>query len=131
MKFAYTIVYVASVPETLAFYEAAFGLTCRFLHESGQYGELETGSTVLAFATHEVAEANLGGHYKPVTVEGVVIGIELAFATVDVVAAYHKAVSAGAAPLRPPANKPWGQTVAYVRSREGMLIELCTPMGGS
>ena len=49
MQLGYTILYVPDVPATLKFYEAAFGLTTRFLHESGDYGELETGSTALAF----------------------------------------------------------------------------------
>ncbi|MGE8356838.1 MAG: VOC family protein, partial [Microvirgula sp.] len=52
MKFGYTIVYVASVAETLTFYQQAFGFDTRFLHESGEYGELETGGTALAFASH-------------------------------------------------------------------------------
>jgi lactoylglutathione lyase len=43
---------VPDVPVTLKFYEAAFGLTTRFLHESGENGELETGSTALAFSAH-------------------------------------------------------------------------------
>jgi hypothetical protein len=30
------------VPTTLKFYEAAFGLATRFLHESGDYGEPAT-----------------------------------------------------------------------------------------
>ncbi len=51
MKFGYTIVYVDSVSDTLAFYKAAFGFDTRFLHESGEYGELETGATALAFAS--------------------------------------------------------------------------------
>lgn len=59
MKFGYTIVYVSSVEETLAFYKEAFGFETRFLHESGQYGELETGETVLAFASHALGEMNL------------------------------------------------------------------------
>lgn len=44
MKFGYTIVYVASVRQALAFYEAAFGFETRFLRESGDYGELDTGA---------------------------------------------------------------------------------------
>ena len=51
MKFGYTIVYVSSVADTLTFYKEAFGFETRFLHESGQYGELNTGGTVLAFAS--------------------------------------------------------------------------------
>jgi len=27
-----------------------------------------------------------------------------------------------------PETKPWGQTVAYVRDRNGFLVELCSPM---
>jgi len=50
MKLGYTIIYVADVPETVAFYEAAFGLSRRFIHESQLYGEMDTGETILAFA---------------------------------------------------------------------------------
>ena len=64
MKFGYTIVYVSSVTETLAFYKEAFGFETRFLHESNQYGELETGATVLAFASHATGEMNLDGNYQ-------------------------------------------------------------------
>ena len=44
------------------FYERAFGLERRLLHESGQYAELETGATALAFASHELAAENVPGH---------------------------------------------------------------------
>ena len=40
------------------------------------------------------------------------------------------AIEAGATLAAEPRNKPWGQTVAYVRAPEGTLIELCTPVGG-
>ena len=49
MKLGYIIVYVPDVPATVAFYERAFGLSCRFRHES-QYAEMATGDTALAFA---------------------------------------------------------------------------------
>jgi uncharacterized glyoxalase superfamily protein PhnB len=52
MIFGDAIVYVDSVADTLKFYKEAFGFETRFLHESGQYGELETGNTSLAFASH-------------------------------------------------------------------------------
>ena len=45
MKLGYTIIYVPNVAESLSFFESAFGLSRRFLHESGDYGELETGET--------------------------------------------------------------------------------------
>lgn len=128
MKFGYTIVYVPSVADTLAFYEKAFGFRIRFLHESGQYGELESGATVLAFASHALGEMNFGGNFVPVSATAPPPGIELAFVTEDVSSAYAKAIEAGAGPLHPPAQKPWGQVVAYVRSLEGTLVELCSPI---
>jgi len=128
MKFGYTIVYVASVAETLAFYKNAFGFETRFIHEN-QYGELETGATVLAFASHEMGDMNLGGKYQKADPNTAPRGVELAFVTDDVAAAYTKAIAAGAVAIKPPVEKPWGQVVAYVRAIEGSLIELCSPMG--
>lgn len=128
MKFGYTLIYVPQVAETLAFYEAAFGLSRRFLHESGDYGELETGETTLAFAALTLAEGHLGPDFQPLRPEGPPVGMEIALVTHDVDAAYARAVAAGASPLRAPEAKPWGQTVAWVHSREGTLIELCTPV---
>ena len=130
MKFGYTIVYVPSVADALAFYEKAFGFQVRFLHESGQYGELESGSTTLAFASHALGEMNLGDNFVPVSATTTPPGIELAFVTEDVSSAYAKAVAAGAVPLHAPEQKPWGQLVAYVRSLEGTLVELCSPIDG-
>jgi lactoylglutathione lyase len=126
MKFGYTIVYVSSVADTLAFYKDAFGFETRFLHESGQYGELNTGETVLAFASHDMGEMNLDGHYQKPDLNATPFGVELAFVTDDVALAYAKAVAAGAIAIKEPSPKPWGQVVAYVRSREGSLIELCS-----
>ena len=44
--------------------------------------------------------------------------------------AWHRALEAGAVKVTSPQVKPWGQTVAYVRDPEGMLVEICTPVGG-
>jgi uncharacterized glyoxalase superfamily protein PhnB len=130
MKFGYAIVYVDDVPAVLGFYRRAFGFQTRFLHESNQYGELETGSTALAFASHQVGATNLPDGYLRADAGSQPCGIEIAFVTADVPAAFAKAVGAGALAVAQPKAKPWGQTVAYVRSMEGTLVELCTPMGG-
>ena len=127
MKFAYTIVYVDDVPASLAFFEQAFGLECRFLHESGAYGELATGATTLSFARHDIARASLGHDYRQVA-DGAPLGMEVGLATDDVPGAYARALQAGAFGLAAPVVKPWGQTVAYVRCPDGTLVEICTPM---
>jgi len=128
MKLGYVIVYTQDVAAALSFYELAFGLKRRFLHESNQYGELDTGATVLAFAHDEMAALN-GLTVRPNRASEPAAGVELALVTSDVAAAYAVAVAAGAVSVSAPEEKPWGQTVAYVRDRDGVLVELCSPMG--
>ncbi|WP_310384196.1 VOC family protein [Roseateles sp.] len=128
MKFAYTIAYVADVAASLAFYEAAFGLATRFLHESGSYGELETGATALAFVDHATARDSVGADYVAAGSSAAPLGIEIGLVCDDVAAAFERAVKAGATALNAPKTKPWGQTVAYLRCPDGTLVELCTAM---
>lgn len=128
MNFAYTIVYVADVAASLDFWERAFGLQRRFLHESGAYGELDSGATALAFVDHSTARDSVGHDYVVAADSKRPLGMEIGLSTADVAAAFDRAVAAGAAPLKAPTVKPWGQTVAYVRCPDGSLVELCTPM---
>jgi hypothetical protein len=62
MIFGYAVVDVPDVLASVEFFEKAFGLKRRFVHDSS-YGEMETGSTALAFATHELGASNLPGGY--------------------------------------------------------------------
>jgi lactoylglutathione lyase len=129
MHLGYTIVYVPDVAKSLTFYTEAFGFERRFLHESGDYGELNTGATTLAFASHEMGAMNLPAGYVKANESARPLGIEIGLVTTDVAAAHAKAIECGAAELAKPAQKPWGQTVSYVRAPDGTLIELCTPIG--
>jgi uncharacterized glyoxalase superfamily protein PhnB len=124
MKFGYTIIYVDEVEATIAFYETAFGLK-RGMVAGGEYGELATGETKLAFA----AKKMLHGPGQFASPDGKVLGVEIALTTGDVQAAFDQALAAGAKPVSKPDKKPWGQTVAYVRDCNGFLVELCTPVG--
>ncbi|NJR32199.1 MAG: VOC family protein, partial [Chamaesiphon sp. CSU_1_12] len=81
MKFGYTIIYVPDVEASLAFFEKAFGLSRRFLHESGDYGELNTGETTLAFAAHDLGAMNLSAGYLAASSSNQPLGIEVAFVT--------------------------------------------------
>ena len=130
MKLGYTIVYVPDVAQSLAFFESAFGLKRRFLHESGSYGELDTGATTLAFAAHELGDMNFPGGHVRADRSPQPLGVEIALVTDNVADAHRRAIEAGAHELAPPVSKPWGQTVSYVRAPDGTLIELCTPVGG-
>jgi lactoylglutathione lyase len=128
MKLGYTILYVPDVAASLSFFEQAFGLKRRFLHESGQYGELDTGSTTLSFAAHALGELNFPGGHVMASASDKPLGMEIGLVTDDVPAAHRKAVAAGARELSAPSRKPWGQVVSYVRTPDGCLVELCTPV---
>lgn len=131
MKLDYVVIYVDDVKQTLAFYEQAFGLKIKMLfEENGQcdYGELDTGAVTLGFANHELGATNLPAGYQRISPEGLPVGQEVVFVDDDVQTSYERAVAAGAEGLVEPLEKPWGQTVAYVRAIEGTLIELCSPM---
>jgi lactoylglutathione lyase len=133
MKLGYVIVYVPNVAASLVFFEQAFGLVRGFLHESGDYGELATGGTTLAFAAHGLGEANLPAGYVAASASKQPLGMEIALVvdtTVETVAAAHqRALAAGATELKAPEQKPWGQVLSYVRCPDGTLVELCSPMG--
>ncbi len=127
MRLGYVIHYVEEVERTLAFYQAAFGCARRFVTPEGDYGELETGATALAFASFGLIgqAGRTAARPDPAAPTG-----EIAFVTGDVAAGFARALKAGAAPVRAPAEMPWGQTVAYVSDPDGFLVEICTPVGG-
>ncbi len=125
MRFGYTILYVEDVPATLDFYERAFGQRRRFLHDSGEYAELDTAGVTLAFASRSLAADNLGEAYEAPAGGS---AFEVCFVSQDVATAFAGAVTAGAEAVREPQRKPWGQDVAYVRDPNGVLIELASPV---
>ena len=129
MKLGYTIIYVPDVAASLAFFEKAFGLTRRFLHESGDYGELATGDTTLSFASHALGHMNFPDGYVAASESKQPLGIEIALVTGDVAQAHAKALAAGAQELKMPETKPWGQVLSYVRCPDGTLVEICSPVG--
>ena len=127
VSLGYVILYVPDVGETLTFYERAFGLARRFVHESGAYGELETGATVLAFASEELADSH-GFAYRRQRPEAAPGAFEVVLVTDDVAALVDRAAAAGARRLVAPKQTPWGQTIAYVGDPVGHTIEICTPV---
>lgn len=125
MKFKYTILYVENVIKTLQFFDEAFGLKQAMLHESGDYGELDTGATTLSFSALSLMK-DLGktpGKANPASPT-----FEIAFETENVATALAKALAAGAVLVQDAEKMPWGQTTAYVSEPNGFLIEICTPI---
>lgn len=127
-KLGYVIVYVPDVTKTVEFYERAFDVERRFVHESGQYAELETGATALAFADEGMTPTR--DAFLPNRADRKAAGAEIGFVVDDVPAAFRKAIANGATPVVEPVDKPWGQTISYVRDLHGFLVELCTAVEG-
>ncbi len=128
IKFSYTILYVKDVAQSVTFYEQAFGFKQRFIHESGQYAEMETDTTTLAFAANTLAKSNLPHGFQENSLLNLPTGIEVGFVTDDVAAVFKDAVQVGADIAMEPKVKPWGQTVAYVRDLDGILVSINSPM---
>ncbi|MCB8877896.1 VOC family protein [Acidisoma silvae] len=123
-RLGYVVVYVPDVRKTIEFYVGAFGLEQRFISDDEAYGELETGATALGF----VGEALISSGnkvFRPNRDDENPIGAKVAFVVEDVEAAYRKAIDGGASGYEEPEQKPWGQTVAYVRDLNGFIVELC------
>ncbi len=106
MKFSYTIIYVQDVLQTVAFYEKAFNLKQRFIHESNQYGEMETGKTTIAFASNQLAQSNLPSGFQENSLQNLPNGVEIGFVVEDVTDAFNCAVEAGAINVVQPKIKP-------------------------
>ena len=125
-KLGWVIAYVPDVEAAIAFYEKSFGLERGFVAEGADYGELKTGETKLAFAAESLGDSHFEGGFMRPSAERP-FNVELALVFDDVGAAFARAVENGASALSEPAQKPWGQVVAYVRDPFGTLVELATP----
>lgn len=129
VKFGYTILYVQDVTKAIAFYENAFGFSRKFITPENDYGELETGATTISFASQNLANTNLKEGFIASNLNNKPFATELGFITDDVAKVVEQALQNGATEVSAPQQKPWGQTVAYLRDIDGFLIEVCTPMG--
>ena len=126
IKYSYTIQYVPDVEEALNFYTKALGLERKFISPEKDYGELITGETTLAFASFELGENNIPKGYIKTSQSNKPFGVEFVFVVDDVQATVDIACTNGAELEVEAREKPWGQTVAYVRDVNGYLLEICT-----
>ena len=126
----WVIVYVPEVERAVEFYERAFGLTRAFVNPTGTFGQLDTGSTALAFAAETLADAHLPNGVRPGSGEPPA-NVELALIFDDVQAAFAHAVAEGCTVLAEPAMQPQNQVVGWVRDPFGTLLEIASPVGAS
>ncbi|MCA9509200.1 MAG: VOC family protein [Myxococcales bacterium] len=131
----YTVLVVEDLDRAVAFYTDVLGISLS--HRTGGYAQLVTGPTRLALYTREAMAATLGRPIEPPpapahAAEGdapLRDRFEIGFLVADVDAAFAEIVAAGAAPVKEPTDRFWGQRTAYVRDPDGHLIELAQPLG--
>jgi lactoylglutathione lyase len=128
IKYGYTILYVADVEKAVTFYSTAFGFSQKFITPEKDYAEMVTGTTVLAFASIALGESNIKNGFIQSSNINKPFGVELVMVCEDVSETVRIAISAGATIESDPVEKPWGQTVAYIRDINGFLVEVCTPV---
>tara|TARA_B110001450_G_C17404508_1_gene393133 strand:+ start:238 stop:630 length:393 start_codon:yes stop_codon:yes gene_type:complete len=128
MKYAYTIIYVKNVTETIEFYKRVFGFEQKFVTPENDYGELISGETTIAFASIELGNSNFKQGFEKINKSKDPVGVEMAFTTKNIETDFKKAIEEGAIEFESLVEKPWGQKVGYVLDNNGFLIEICTPI---
>ena len=123
MKLSSVALYVPDVAAATGFYEQAFGLHLRHADRSGEFAEMETGGLPLVFVA-EARRADAGHTFRAHRPFELPAAAEVGFLAKDVAAAYARALKAGALPYEAPNTRPDGQTVAYVRDLNGVLVEI-------
>ena len=124
MKLSYVILYVKDIEASIAFYKQAFDLGHKFTHEGGDYAEMDTGETTLAFCNHQLAESLFQDNYEQASLKNKVSVSQITLAANDIQQAYEKAMQAGAVSISSPEIKPWNFEVASVRDIDGHTVEL-------
>lgn len=128
LRLGQMIYYVPDVKRSVEFYNKAFGLEIKFMDPTGQYAEMQTGETSLAFAALDLALTNLPNGFRPFALDDKPAACAMTFLSKDVHASLAKALESGAVEVAPLEEKPWGQMVSYVRDPDGILIEISSEM---
>jgi catechol 2,3-dioxygenase-like lactoylglutathione lyase family enzyme len=121
----YVILIVQDLDRALSFYTRVLGL--RLGHRSGDYAQLDTGTTRLALYTRSAMGKTLGMSLEAPASNAP--GFEIGFKVDDVDAAFAELVERGGMPVVAPTDRFWGQRTAYIRDPEGHLIELAQDTG--
>ena len=122
-KLGFLIIFVKDVKKTSEFWANAFGFTVKFTHESGEYIEMQTGDTVLAFSGESFfPPTDLG--YRPNNPTESPPGVTVSVNYHDPKALFDLAVKNGAVAVKDVELKPWNWYSGYVRDINGILVEI-------
>jgi lactoylglutathione lyase len=120
------MLYVSDVSRSTRFYQEAVGATCDHADDDGSYAELTLGSLVMGVVQVEHARRHFPGEFRRHDASDMPAAFELYVEVDDLGAAVARALEAGATQLSEPTERPWGQTNAFLRDPDGVVIELAT-----
>lgn len=122
-RIALITVLTDDVPTMRAFYEGVLGFEVKT--DMDQY--IEFASEGVRFSICDRAVMSEATEHADYTETPSGQRLELAFPCTmpeDVDVAYRRVVAAGAAPVKPPTNMPWGQRTAFFADPEGNIHEI-------
>ncbi len=123
LEFCATGLFVNDLETMVAFYRDVMGMTADW--DGGPYAALYSGEAKLMLYGRKDFEVMTTRAYAyPDGLNGT---LELAFDVGEVYQVdeeYARVVAAGAKPVYPPTDEPWGQRTCYVADPDGNLIEI-------
>lgn len=115
--------FVNNMEEMVGFYKNVIGMRTEWGGDA--FAELFSGEMRLIMFSRDNFEKLTGRTYAyPHGING---SLELSFSLpvfADVDREYARVVAAGAVPVVPPVDEPWGQRTSYVADPDGNLIEI-------
>ena len=123
LKFDAVGLFVTDMGRMVAFYRDVMGMATEW--DGEPYADLHADGFRLIMYGRTDFETMTSRHYS--YPEGSNGTMELAFAVENYAAVdreYARVVAAGALPVMPPTNEPWGQRTSYVTDPDGNLVEI-------
>lgn len=115
--------FVNDMETMVSFYRDVMGMKTDWAGEAN--AELYSEQVQLIMFSRKDFEAMTSRKYT--YTDGINGTVELAFDAADfaeVDAEYERVINAGATPIFPPTDEPWGQRTSYVADPDGNLIEI-------